>query len=530
MQITALLFDAFLKCKMKAHLLSSAYTEACYPLHQHSNFVRLLSETFERQCSNYLIDKYPAQYFIGTLPMEDIVSGKHLIIIGPTVTFDDLASCIHALEKESNRAGVGINKYKPIRFVASEIPDRTDKLLLVFDAIVFARSCGSMPRSGKIIYGRQRRTITVQLAKLLPKTSAKIDELRATLATDVAPTLSLIKHCTECQFELHCKNKAIEKDDLSLLGGIKPKELAKLRNRGISTVNQLSYGFHPRRKRRRSPEINLKYHHSLKALSIREKRIYISGSRALDTSGNALYFDVEGVPDRKFYYLIGVRFPGGGGSAQRSLWADNDAGEERIWKEFLQIVTEVEHPRLFHYGSYETMFLRHMRKRYGDNTTNGHSIDNLIKGAQNVLSHLYGHIYFPTYSNGLKEIASAVGFRWSTESPSGQRSVLLRHHWELTGSESAKQELVAYNADDCKALELVTSTALRIALGDDASSNLPVANVESLKSALPYSLGRVDFALPELEQINRRAYWDYQRSRVYVRSNKRLKRCNRELT
>jgi len=35
----------------------------------------------------------------------------------------------------------------------------------------------------------------------------------------------------------------------------------------------------------------------------------------------------------------------------------------------------------------------------------------------------------------------------------------------------------------------------------------------------------VDFALPELDLINRCAYWDYQRDRIYIRSNPRLRRA-----
>lgn len=39
--------------------------------------------------------------------------------------------------------------------------------------------------------------------------------------------------------------------------------------------------------------------------------------------------------------------------------------------------------------------------------------------------------------------------------------------------------------------------------------------------------GRIEFLLPELDYINKAAYWDYQRSRVYVRSNRRLRRLAR---
>jgi predicted Zn-ribbon and HTH transcriptional regulator len=39
-----------------------------------------------------------------------------------------------------------------------------------------------------------------------------------------------------------------------------------------------------------------------------------------------------------------------------------------------------------------------------------------------------------------------------------------------------------------------------------------------------FGFGRIEFALPEMETINKAAYWDYQRERVYVKSANRLRR------
>ena len=41
-----------------------------------------------------------------------------------------------------------------------------------------------------------------------------------------------------------------------------------------------------------------------------------------------------------------------------------------------------------------------------------------------------------------------------------------------------------------------------------------------MKRENAYHFGRIAFALPEMEAINKAAYWDYQRERVYVRSGK----------
>src|SRR5258707_15171235 len=47
-----------------------------------------------------------------------------------------------------------------------------------------------------------------------------------------------------------------------------------------------------------------------------------------------------------------------------------------------------------------------------------------------------------------------------------------------------------------------------------------------MKRESPYHCGRIAFALPEMETINKAAYWDYQRERVYVKSGKKVPRCS----
>ena len=46
-----------------------------------------------------------------------------------------------------------------------------------------------------------------------------------------------------------------------------------------------------------------------------------------------------------------------------------------------------------------------------------------------------------------------------------------------------------------------------------------VVDTAKLKREHPYGFKRNTFAFPELNAINDAAYWDYQRERVYVKSN-----------
>jgi len=96
--------------------------------------------------------------------------------------------------------------------------------------------------------------------------------------------------------------------------------------------------------------------------------------------------------------VIGLRFNTAQGTSQRSLRADSRADEKEIWTDFLGILSEIENPALVHYGSYETVFLKRMRNRYGD-LSKSFSLDSAIKSAVNLLSLVFAQIYFPTYSD-----------------------------------------------------------------------------------------------------------------------------------
>jgi hypothetical protein len=152
------------------------------------------------------------------------------------------------------------------------------------------------------------------------------------------------------------------------------------------------------------------------------------------------------------------------------------------------------------------------------------SIDNLNAQSPNLLQVIYGQIYFPTYSNSLKEIANYLGFRWSQNTPSALDSIMWRIKWEASRERELKQRLITYNTEDCAALELVFNT-----IGDlqnepgSKDKAKTVVQVEALKNPT-LKFRQNEFVIPDLEHINSAAYWNYQRSKVYVRSNQRLKR------
>jgi predicted RecB family nuclease len=472
-----------------------------------------LREAYHSQAREHLlqIHRDEGKHVCTDVGLSGVFANRYDLAIDVTATDANASVLFDALMATPGNLNGRPPDYIPVIFVNNDKLSKEDELRLGLCASVLIRWHACRPSFGRILYGSDLRIRRVKLDRALVQANKVLEEIRALdERASEPPPLRLNSHCPTCVFRNSCRATAVEKDDLSLLRGIKEKEIAKLRNKGIFSVTQLSYTFRPRKRSKRSNPRTVKYYHALKALAIREKRIYVVGKPELTITGTPVYIDVEGTPDRDLYYLIGLRIPGATSVVQRSLWAEGRADEENIWREFLQFISNIENPQLLYYGSYETVFLRRLKKRYGDTTEDGRSVvHGLMKSAHNILSILYGHVYFPTYSNGLKDIASYLGFNWSIEEPSGERSLALRREWELTRSETAKQDLINYNADDCAALEVVVKTLFQLIPSDDAlPTALPHPNaihVDSLKPQTPYRLGPVDFVLPELAR--RRNSW-----------------------
>jgi predicted RecB family nuclease len=86
-------------------------------------------------------------------------------------------------------------------------------------------------------------------------------------------------------------------------------------------------------------------------------------------------------------------------------------------------------------------------------------VDGVLNSLVNTLSLVYSHVYFPTYSNGLKEVGAYLGCLWTKPDASGAKSLVWRMRWETTHAEEWRETLIVYNLEDCLALRRVTVTS-----------------------------------------------------------------------
>jgi predicted RecB family nuclease len=521
MNTTPELFEAFLKCPTKCWLLTAAVTPSG---NLYAEWVIAQNKSYRAIETSRLLGDLPIDEVTMSPLTKSLKAARWRLAINQTLRVKTsscpLESTIHAIERVPADETGKPTRIIPIRFIFTNKLGKADRLLLAFDALVLSQFLGREIAVGKIIHGDDHATVKVKTLVLAAEVRKRLDKIAALLSSSVPPELVLNPHCTECEFQARCSQKAIETDDLSLLAGMSAKERQKLRSKGIFTVTQLSYTFRPRRRPKQMRDKREKYHHSLKALAIREKKTHVIGSPELKIEGTPVYFDVEGLPDRDFYYLIGLRIGCGKSAVQQSMWAETLADEAKICREFLSILETVENPVLIHYGSYETMFLKKMTDRYGgpkDNSVAAKAINTVT----NLISVTYAQIYLPTYSNSLKELAGYLGLNWSEPEATGLTSIVWRNEWENSKVLATKKKLITYNSEDCLALQKLTETLLRIldeAISPSDKESKDVVNCNNIRRQQRFRWSLEEFSVRDFATINQAAYWSYQRGRVYVKS------------
>jgi len=377
MKIIPDLFQAYLKCPTKCWLRATGESSSG---NAYAEWVKTQNESYRVTETERLVAESPNGEVAASPAAENLKAAKWRLALdvpaqielrssrgneaqtsSPEISQSLLTSAatiethLHAVERVPSVGRGKPAQFVPIRFVFRNKLTKDDRLLLAFDALVLSQVLGREVSIGKIIHGDDHATLKVRIPVLASEVRKRIEKISTLLSCTMPPDLVLNRHCTECEFQARCRKIAVEKDDLSLLASMSAKERQKLRSKGIFTVTQLSYTFRPRRRPKRQRDKRKKYHHALKALAIREKKIHIVGTPEFKIEGTPVYLDVEGLPDRDFYYLIGVRIGHGDSAVQHSLWADTAEDEGRIWLEFLHILETVEKPVLIHYGSYDAL-------------------------------------------------------------------------------------------------------------------------------------------------------------------------------
>ncbi len=463
-KITAEAIVAYTDCPTKAFLLMCSAHQGVP--HEYAQILELQAENNLRQYLHSFIQKHPEAQDHEKTRLEN---GDNFLL-NATLAIDDLEVFCAVLSKVQGESCLGNFYYEPTICVGSYRITKRQRLEAIFACTVLEQIQAFSPECATIVTldGRSHR---MKLGNACIPLYDPIREIRQwKIDSSDPPPLVLNRSCPICQFRHHCKSKAQQDDNPSLLDRVTAKTISKYEKKGIFTIKQLSFVFKPRRPRKRAKKHVLTHNIELQALSLRENKMYVQELPIIAKQPVELMVDIEGVPDQQLYYLIGLLVCDGEKSTYYPFWADAPHDEEVMWHAFLKKLELFAGTPIYHYGSYEPKAFAKLAKRY--ETDNEFMEKRLV----NVNSYIHAKVYFPVYSNSLKDLGAFLGATWTAPNASGLQSLVWRHYWEQTHDTQYKKRLLTYNAEDCYALEKVVTKLYEIALSSATLDDVDFAD------------------------------------------------------
>jgi predicted RecB family nuclease len=524
-KITEEVVTAYLHCKYKAYLLLTGVVQEPS---EYEQWLQRHDQEYIAAAMRVLLEREEAL----CLPSHTPLTSEHLTqglitILGAHVEDASCAFAFHALQRVPGASTVGSFHYVPVLFGSTgQAVHETQKLLLACGTLVLERLQHVHPPSGIVIGGDAYKARRVDLGAQQVKAQKILNDLTDYLQGQKQPHLWLNDHCRICRYQQQCKAEATQLDDLSLLRRMSEREIQRYHRKGIFTVRQLSYTFRFRKRSKRVKARGRPHSFPLQALALREHSVFIVSKPAVPEASTQIYVDMEGNPSGSFVYLIGVRITDNGRTSHQVFWADRREDEAHLFQQFLHSLSHYSDAHLFYYGSYEAQVFRRMLASGAPDT----SSTGLLTRATNVLSLLYANVYFPTYSNELKAIGHYLGCAWSSPDVTGLHTLVWRAQWEQMHDPALKERLILYNQQDCVALQKVRE--FLVALPADGEpreaqeGGLRFVEQIKIEEDRP-AFGKNRFAVEDFALINKRAYFDYQRDKIYLRTNPRFKNLER---
>ena len=447
-KITREILDSYLDCKRKAFFKSLGETGL---VHDFEKLQREITAVVKQGVTEKIATDIRSQNVqLGVVLTPDVLKSGASYLLDATLSTKELNLRFDGVKLDCGTPGVVRSHYIPILFLPQRNVRKKQKLLLALYAHLLAAHQGRKVDSGLLFYGRDCRSMTVRLGKQLLGASRTFGEMQQVLESNEPPPVLLNAHCSVCEFQQRCTEQAEKEDNISLLSGLAEKQIRAYSRKGILTVTRLAHTFRPRRKGKRAGLVKRRYH-ELQAMAIRDSAVYVLGTPELPSRPVNIYVDLETDSETHVPYLIGAIVDTGKSQQTYSFWADNPGDESKICDAFLDMVMSHEDAALFAYGAYEKKCFTKMWAGLKPKRR----VDDVIERLVNVLSVIYSHIYFPVYSNGLKDVGRHLGCSWSEPNASGLRCFAWRMNWGATHHPKWKEKIVAYNLEDCTALKTV---------------------------------------------------------------------------
>jgi predicted RecB family nuclease len=272
--------------------------------------------------------------------------------------------------------------------------------------------------------------------------------------------------CQKCRWLTACLMTLESRDDLTLLPGLgrakrepllahatsvsefaakSPEQF--LDEKGRSTLHGLG------------PDSIAKFH-ARALLKSTKGSPYLYASLDLPKCDSELFFDIETDPGRDHCYLHGfVERRNGNSTSERYIGffaeAATHEGERKAFASAWQYISSKFPCVIYVYSKYERTWWRTLQARYPDVCTEADVESMFDPGITiDLLQIVQSNSEWPTMDHSIKTIAKYLGFSWRDPHPSGAASIAWYDNF-VQGEIGAKERILAYNEDDCRAMRVL---------------------------------------------------------------------------
>jgi uncharacterized protein len=175
-----------------------------------------------------------------------------------------------------------------------------------------------------------------------------------------------------------------------------------------------------------------------------------------------IFLDLEGTDQpghedelvQQVDYLIGTLIRKDGREEFKPFITYRPEDEGTMFHEFMEFMRAQRDYVIYHWHNYEHWHIKKLGERHGLE----HEVEGLLFPHMIDLHKMATRAYvFPTYGNGLKEVAGYLGFKWRHDDINALDAIAyyLKYQDDPDGYRDEMKAIVDYNEDDCMATRVV---------------------------------------------------------------------------
>jgi len=294
----------------------------------------------------------------------------------------------------------------------------------------------------------------VELQIALKGTQAILDGIERPTAT---------YNAAEWPWERYSNHEAIRTRDVSLIGQVGPKKKEKLVERGFKKIWDIAYASVDVLQ-----TISGISEITAEKLILNAKAIMKNEPMPADLSGlqfpavsTEIFLDIEGTdePDLEgtadvVDYLIGTIVRRHDRDEYHPFIAHRMKDEGKMFVEFLSFLKAHDDYVIYHWHNYERWHMKRLAERHNLRDDASALVLPHMVDLHSIATKAFA---FPTYTNGLKDIASFLGFKWRHDDVNALDAIAyyLKYQMDPEGYREKIQTVIDYNEDDCRATEVI---------------------------------------------------------------------------